>query len=162
MNAKQKKIVAIVAIAGATLTLAACAGLDFGDVVKVDTPRSLVDRDDLPARLSVNAAEVEYERWLQTVQIDAKQWAAEIEKGGESAAMLASITMSGIDVLGPAAAGVPYVGALLPALTGLAGVAVGKRRVRKEKEASYRAGLEELAKLAGVSNGEAKETEEAS
>ena len=158
MTEKNRKIMIISGIAFATLGLAACAGMNFGHIVQVDTPRQLVEKSDLPARMSVNEAEVEFERWMHTVQMDAKQWANEIEQGGESAAMLASITMSGIDVLSPAAAGVPYVGALLPALTGLAGVAVGKRRLRKEKEASYKAGLEELAKLAGV-HGEKAEGE---
>ena len=150
MNDKKKRVAVIATIALCTFALAACAGMDFGDIVQVDTPRDISQARNIDERMGLNSAEVEFERWMQSVKFDAEQWAKNIDDGRETAGILASITMSGLEVLGPAAAGVPYVGALLPAISGLAGVAVGKRRLKKEKEASYRAGLEELAKLAKI------------
>jgi hypothetical protein len=125
-----------------SLALAACAGFDLGDVVKVKTPNEIQQTRGLPSTTSLNEAETEYRAWFDDVQRTGAQWKAGIERGGEIRGLLGQLTLTALDDVGPALAGVPIAGPALPALTGLAGLFIGAGRLRKEKEASFNKGLE--------------------
>lgn len=135
-----------------TLALAACAGLDFGDIVKVKTPNEIQQTRGLPRATTLNEAEAEYQAWFDDVQRTGAQWKASIERGGEIRGLLGQLTLSALDEVGPTLAGVPVAGPALPALTGLVGLFIGAGRLRKEKEASFNKGLEKGSAI-GVATG---------
>lgn len=126
-----------------TLALAACAGFDLGDIVKVKTPNPIQQTTGLASRISLNEAEAEYRAWFENTQRTGAQWKASIERAGEIRGMLGQLTLSALDEVGPTLAGVPVVGPALPALTGIVGLFIGSGRLRKEKEASFNKGLKE-------------------
>ena len=126
-----------------TLGLAACAGFDLGDIIKVRTPTSIQQTTGLPARISLNEAEAEYRAWFENAQRVGAQWKASIERAGEIRGLLNQLTLSALDQIGPAMGGIPVLGPALPALTGLAGLFIGSARLRREKEASFNKGLRE-------------------
>lgn len=132
-----------------SLGLAACAGFDLGDIVKVKTPNAIQQTTGLPARTSLNDAEAEYRAWFENTQRVGAQWKASIERGNDVRALLNQLTLAALDEVGPTLAGVPIVGPALPALTGLVGLFIGAARLRKEKEASFNKGLKEGGVLAG-------------
>ncbi len=131
------------------LALAACAGFDLGDIVKVRTPNAIQQTTGLPSRVSLNEAEAEYRAWFEDVQRTGAQWKASIERAGEIRGMLGQLTLNALDEVGPTLAGVPVVGPALPALTGIVGLFIGSGRLRKEKEASFNKGLKEGKTLNG-------------
>lgn len=133
------------------LALAACAGFDLGDIVKVRTPNAIQQTTGLPSRVSLNEAEAEYRAWFENVQRTGAQWKASIERAGEIRGLLGQLTLSALDEVGPTLAGVPVVGPALPALTGIVGLFIGSGRLRKEKEASFNKGLKEGKTLNGGS-----------
>lgn len=132
-----------------TLALAACAGLDLGDIVKVKTPNEIQQTRGLPRATTLNEAEAEYQAWFDDVQRTGAQWKASIERGGEIRGLLGQLTLSALDEVGPTLAGVPIAGPALPALTGLVGLFIGAGRLRKEKEASFNKGLEKGSAIGG-------------
>lgn len=126
-----------------TFVLAACAGFDLGDIVKVKTPNTIQQTTGLSSRVTLNEAEAEYRAWFENTQRTGAQWKASIERAGEIRGMLGQLTLSALDSVGPTIAGVPIVGPALPALTGIVGMFIGSGRLRKEKEASFNKGLKE-------------------
>lgn len=140
----------IFALAGfllVSLVLAACAGFDLGDVVRVNTPNTIQQTTGLPSALSLNEAEVEYQNWFNQVQTTGAQWRTHIERAREIRGLLGQLTLSALDSVGPTLGGVPVVGPALPALTGIVGLFIGSARLRKEKEASFNKGLKEGSEL---------------
>jgi hypothetical protein len=139
----RRTVVYVFGLSMITLALAACAGFDLGDVVKVKTPNEIQQTRGLPRSTTLNEAESEYQAWFQDVQRTGAQWKASIEKAVEIRGLLGQITLSALDEVGPTLAGVPVVGPALPALTGIVGLFIGSGRLRKEKEASFNKGLKE-------------------
>ena len=125
-----------------SLALAACAGFDLGDVVKVKTPNEIQQTRGLPGTTSLNEAEAEYRAWFDDVQRSGSQWRAAIDRGDEIRGLLGQVTLGALDEFGPTLAGIPVVGPAIPAMTGIVGLFVGAGRLRKEKESSYNAGIE--------------------
>ena len=140
------KIAYVVVLFLIAIILAACAGADLGDVVRVKTPPAIQQQKGLASSTTLNEAQSEYQAWHEEVKRVGAQWKTNIEKGNEIRATLGQLTLSALDTAGPTLAGIPVLGPALPALTGLAGMFIGGRRLRKEKEDSYNAGL----KKAGV------------
>jgi hypothetical protein len=62
--------------------------------------------------------------------------------------MIGQLTLQAFDQVGPTLAGVPVLGPILPAATGLLGLFLGTARLRKNKEDSYNAGLQRGQALA--------------
>jgi hypothetical protein len=143
----------IFALAMISLALAACAGLDLGDIVKVRTPTAIQQATGLPARISLNEAEAEYRAWYEGVQRTGAQWKAGIERANEVRGLLGQLTLNALDQIGPTLAGVPVLGPALPAVTGLVGLFLGAVRLRKEKEASFNKGLKEGGEFANGNAG---------
>ncbi len=142
MKVDPKHIMFAFGLVMVTLGLAACAGFDLGDVVKVKTPNEIQQTRGLPRATTLNEAEAEYQAWFEDVQRTGAQWKASIERGGEIRGLLGQLTLSALDEVGPTLAGVPVAGPALPALTGLVGLFIGAGRLRNEKEASFNKGLE--------------------
>lgn len=132
-----------------SLALAACAGFDLGDIVKVKTPHEIQQTTGLSSRVSLNEAEAEYRAWFEDVQRTGAQWKASIERAGEIRGLLGQLTLTALDEVGPTLAGVPIAGPALPALTGIVGLFIGSGRLRREKEASFNKGLKEGKSFAG-------------
>ena len=146
MKVDPKHIMFAFGLVMVTLGLAACAGFDLGDVVKVKTPNEIQQTRGLPSTTSLNEAEMEYRAWFDDVQRTGAQWKASIDRGGEIRGLLGQLTLTALDDIGPSLAGVPIAGPALPALTGLAGRFIGAGRRRKEKEAAFSKGLEKGGK----------------
>ncbi|MCC7409960.1 MAG: hypothetical protein IT442_17975 [Phycisphaeraceae bacterium] len=151
-------IIFVIAILLLSAALAACAGFDLGDMVRVKTPTAIQQTVGLPAQVSLNDAEAEYQGWLSNVQRTGAQWKANIDKANAIRATFNQLTLAALDEVGPTLAGVPMLGPLLPAATGILGLFLGTSRLRKEKENSYNAGLEKGQELGtnggGTSGGE--------
>lgn len=131
-----------------SMSIAACAGLDMGNLIKVETPPDVSKAHGVPSRTSLNDAEHEYAAWLDDTQRNAERWRTNIERGNEIRGVLSQLTLQALDSVGPTLAGVPVLGPALPALTGLAGLFLGvgnrlrrEQQLRKEKEDSYNAGI---------------------
>lgn len=135
------------ALACLAAMLAACAGFDLGDLVKVRTPNEVQQWEGLPASVSLNDAEVQYEAWYQDVARVGAEWKARIERSSEIRGLLGQLTLGAMQDVGPTLAGVPVVGPALPAATGLIGLFLGSGRLRREKEASFNKGLSEGEKI---------------
>lgn len=131
---------ALAAIA-VSLTVAACAGFDLGDVVRVKTPNHIQHTTGLPRTTTLNTAAHEYQAWLDDVQRNATQWKASIDRADDVRAVLDQLTLTALNDAGPTLAGIPVAGPALPALTAILGLTLGSARLRKEKEASFNKGL---------------------
>jgi len=122
--------------------LSSCAGYDLGDVVRVKTPNAIQQQTGLPKTISLNDASAEYQAWFDMTTSNGARWKDSIERGEQMRAVFGQLTLSALDEVGPTLAGVPVLGPMLPALTGLVGMFIGTSRLRKGKEDSYNAGLE--------------------
>lgn len=125
--------------------IATTAGCDLGDVVRTRTPVGIQTEHGLPQTMTLNEAEAAYAAWLDDTKRHGAEWKASIDKANEVRGLLGQLTLQQLDTFGPTLAGVPVVGASLPALAGLAGLFVGTSRLRREKEASFNSGLKKGA-----------------
>ena len=130
-----------------TAAIAAVAGCDIGEIVQTSTPNMIQQQTGLPARMSLNDAEAEYQVWFATVQEAGTRWKASIEKGNQTAALLSQLFMGTLDELGPLVAGVPILGPALPAGGLLLGLFFGRRGMAKEKEASFNEGIKRASEV---------------
>ena len=135
------------ALAAVALTIAACAGLDLGDLVRVKTPHHIQQQTGLPATTTLNDAQSHYRDWHDDVRRAGAEWKASIERSNEIRALLGQLSLSALDQAGPTIAGLPIAGPALPALTGILGLVLGAARLRKEKEASFNKGMHEATRL---------------
>lgn len=142
-----KNVIFIAVVAIISFSLAACAGFDLGDVIKVKTPTPIQQSHGYPSTMSLNEAEFEYQTWYESVQRAGLAWQENIEKGAEIKGLLGQLAMNGLNEAGPTLAGIPVLGPSLPVVTALGGLFLGMGRLRKEKEASFRAGLKESKTL---------------
>lgn len=139
---------AIGAALALSVTLAACAGFDIGDVVQVRTPAEVQQTTGLPRKQTLNEAESSYEAWVEDVTRQSAQWRESIERGNEVAMILTQISMRALDEVGPTIAGLPVLGPALPFLTLLTGLVirrpgdVSRREAEKEKRSSYNRGID--------------------
>lgn len=138
-------VVAALALCGA---LAACAGFNLGDLIKVKTPADIQKTEGTPATLTLNEAETEYKLWVEKTKAVGVEWKGRISSANEVRSMLGQLTMTGLDSVGPTLGGIPVLGPVLPALTAAAGLFVGRSGLRKEKEASFNKGHETGVKAA--------------
>lgn len=137
----------IVVLLMLSASLAACAGLELGDLVRVRTPPDVQQLTGAPGYMTLNEAESAYQAWLADTQRIGATWKSNIERGNEVRGLLNQLTLSVLDEYGPMVAGFPVIGPLLPLVTGLGGLFLGTNRLRKEKEASFRKGQEEAARI---------------
>ena len=124
-----------------SLSIAACAGLQIGDLVQTKIPHEIQKTTGLPSETSLNESISEYQAWYDDVQRSGAEWRANIERSDEIRSLMNQLTLSAINELGPSLAGVPVLSSALPALTGLVGMFLGQGRLRREKEASFNKGL---------------------
>ena len=132
------------------LTLAACAGFDFGNFVKVPTPAGIAQDEGLPRKMGLKEASLQYQIWYEKVKAEGEQWKANIETGDQVAGMLSQLSLQGLNQLGPSLGGVPVAGPTLVGLLGIGGYLLGRAPLRKEKEASFNKGLEKGAEAAST------------
>ncbi|MBX3435535.1 MAG: hypothetical protein KF847_19635 [Pirellulales bacterium] len=136
-------IAALIAAAG----LAACAGLDLGDYIRVQTPHAVQQASGIPATMTLNQAEGEYRAWHASISDAGARWKAAIERGHETRALVSQLTLQTLSDVGPTVAGLPVLGPALPLLTLLGGWFlrrpgdVSRADMAREKEASYNAGM---------------------
>ncbi len=135
------------------LGLLSFAGCDMGDMIHVKTPNTIQQQTGLASTISLNEAESEYQLWYQHMQTAGSQWKSNIEHANEIRNMVNQLSLSALDEIGPTVAGVPVLGPMLPAASGLLGLFLGSGKLRKEKEASFNKGLDEGRKTTTVSSG---------
>lgn len=117
MNRTATIVLALVA----SLAVASLGGCDFGDLIRVKTPRNIQATETLPPTLTLNEAREEYENWVNATRNDSMRWRTSIERGDEISDLFAQIVLQGLNDVGPELAGVPVLGPALPLLTGIAG-----------------------------------------
>ena len=125
------------------LGLLSFAGCDMGDMIHVKTPNTIQQQTGLASTITLNEAESEYQFWYQHMQTAGSQWKSNIEHANEIRNMVNQLSLSALDEIGPTVAGVPMLGPLLPAASGLLGLFLGSGKLRKEKEDSFNKGLDE-------------------
>ncbi|NJL96162.1 MAG: hypothetical protein HC915_21740, partial [Anaerolineae bacterium] len=74
MKVDPKHIMFAFGLVMVTLGLAACAGFDLGDVVKVKTPNEIQQTRGLPSRPRSTRPRTEYRAWFDDVQRTGAQW----------------------------------------------------------------------------------------
>ena len=140
-----------------SLSLAACAGFDWGDVVQTNVPSNVQGTHSLPAKMSLNESQVRYREWFGETQSTGLRWKNEIERANHVKTMLDGLTLHALAEVGPTIAGFPVLSGLLPFLTALVGIGirrpgdVTKDELAKQKEAAYNKALKEGAKLSSTS-----------
>ncbi len=139
---KTSHVVFCVVILAVSAAIAACSAFDLGDMVQTKTPPAVQQQTGLPPKLTLNEAEGEYRAYFDSTQRNLSQWKGNIEQANEFRGILSQLTLHALDEVGPIVAGGPVLGPALPALTGLVGLFLGTSKLRKEKEASYNAGIE--------------------
>ena len=146
-DTKTKSIIFAVILVMVSIVVAACAGFDFGDAVRVRTPARIQQTAGLPASLSLNESQDEYEAWYAEVQRTGTRWMANIEKANQVKTMLSQLTLQTLDTVGPTVAGIPALGPALPIIAGIIGLSfkrpgdVKKDVLHREKQDSFNAGL---------------------
>lgn len=147
MTERQRTIgVILLALTGATV-LGACAGLDLGDWIRVQTPHAVQVQAGLPASLSLNEAEAEYRAWMASITDVGTRWQTSIERSREIRTQLSQLLLQVGDRAGPTLAGIPALAPVVPLLTLLGGWFlrrpgdVSRADMAREKEDSYNAGL---------------------
>jgi len=147
----RRTTITVISVGLAVAGLSACAGVDLGDLVRVQTPPKIQQQTGLPASMTLNEAEAEYHSWFEMVTSDGARWKQSISRGSEIEGALNQLTLQSLSDVGPTVQGLPVVG---PAAFGLLSLATyfvgsGSRRsqqrdheatLRAEKEASYNAG----------------------
>ncbi len=135
------------------LGLLSFAGCDMGDMIHVKTPNTIQQQTGLASTISLNEAESEYQLWYQHIQTAGSQWKSNIEHANEIRNMVNQLSLSALDEIGPTVAGVPVLGPMLPAASGLLGLFLGSGKLRKEKEDSFNKGLDEGRKTTSTASG---------
>jgi len=128
------------------LLASALAACQIEDLVKVDVPPDVAAAIDRPDSIPVSASTAAWDDWVAYVERQSRRFAESIDRGEEIAGVLRGLTETGIAIGQDAAATVPG-GAFLSTALGLLGGLFIRRpgdadRERREKEASYNAGIE--------------------
>lgn len=131
----------------AGLFVAACASLDIKDLVRAKTPIEVRQSQGLPSTMTLNESEAQYAAWVEDTRRIGEQWRTSLEKGNEVVGVINQLAMTGLEEYGPLIAGVPVLGPILPAATGLLGLFLGTARLRREKEESFNAGLKKVKEV---------------
>jgi predicted PurR-regulated permease PerM len=150
---KTNHLIFLFVIVFLVLGLLSFAGCDMGDMIHVKTPNTIQQQTGLASTITLNEAESEYQSWYQHMQTAGSQWKSNIEHANEIRNMVNQLSLSALDQVGPTVAGVPMLGPLLPAASGLLGLFLGSTKLRKEKEDSFNKGLDEGRKTTTVSSG---------
>lgn len=140
------------ALISLALALGACAGIDFGDVVKVPTPTEIQQTTGAPSRMSLNESDAAYRAWLEDTQRVGVLWRNSLERGNEIRSMLGQLTIGALADVGPAVAGVPVLSSVSILAPSLAAWFFGRRsgsaaadKLWSEKVDSYNTALKRAA-----------------
>lgn len=153
---KRNQVLFAVGLAMVAIVVSSVAGCDIKDVLRVKTPIEVQREKGIPASLTLRESEDQYEAWLADTQRVGAQWRGNIERSTEILGLLQQLALTGLDAAGPTLGSVPVLAPILPVVTGLAGLWLGKREGRKEgveKIASFNKGSEverERAKAGGT------------
>ena len=120
----------------ASVAVAALSGCDFGDVIRVKTPRHVQQTAGLPETMSLNESEAEFRLWFDDTQRVGAEWKASIERSNQIKNLLDQISLNVLNEYGPVIAGVPVLGPSLPLITGLAGVLFPRPGEKKRVQAA--------------------------
>lgn len=125
--------VTIVIAIASTILVGGLAGCDFGDLIRVKTPRNIQKTEALPPSLTLNDSRQEYENWINAARNDSMRWRESIERADELNDLFAGFVLQGLEDVGPTVAGIPLASTLLPLLTGGVGLML-KRPGDKTKD----------------------------
>ena len=125
--------VIIIAIASAAL-VGGLAGCDFGDLIRVQTPRNIQRTEALPTSMTLNDSREEYENWINAARNDSMRWRANIERADELNDLFAGFVLQGLEDVGPSIAGIPMASTLLPLLTGGVGLFLRRPGDKTQKD----------------------------
>jgi len=145
----KKQPLAIGLIAGSVVFLlfaSAVSGCQVDDFVKVDVPNGIVEATASEPTIPLAKADATLEDWKAYVERNTRQFADEIDRGAETAAVIRSITETGISVIDGASSTLPGGAIVSTGLALLGGLFLKRpgeeKRIRTEKENSYNAGLD--------------------
>lgn len=135
-------IVAAISALAITSILSAC---QIQDLVRVDVPDGVQKAIEVEPRISVSDSGAAWEEWVAWVDRNSSRFSDEIDRGQETAGLIASLTQTGI-ALGQDAASTLPGGALISTGLALMGGLFLKRpgdkaKERAEADKSYTAGL---------------------
>ncbi len=124
------------------LALAACAGIDFGNVVQVRTPAEIQTTTGYPARMSLNESDAAYRAWFEDVQRVGVDWKNSIERGREVSSMLGQLTLGALSEVGPSVAGVPLLSGAAVLVPSLATWFFGRSMGAKAAETTWQSKID--------------------
>ena len=145
---------ALMVIGAAALALmisTVISGCGVDDWIKVDVPLGVQQATDTEPAIPFSQSDATYEEWIAWVERNDNRFKDAIGESAKTVGVIKSLTDTGLTMLGDATATVPG-GAFISTGLALVGGLLLKRpgenkKVQKEKEASYRAGIEEGEKL---------------
>jgi len=150
---KNQKATALILSAVLVLLLAsALAACQVEDFVRVDVPKGVADAVGTEQTVSFSEATLAWEDWIDYVEKESDRFSREIDRQAETVSILRSLGETGIAFGQEAAATLPGGALLSTGLALLGGVFLRRpgdaKKEQKEKEASFRKGLEEGKALA--------------
>lgn len=136
-------IVASIAAVLLTSTLAAC---QLQDLIRVDVPAGVQGAIQTEPKIPLSETDAAWDEWVAWVDRESGRFADSISKGNETASVIRSLTETGLSLGRDAAATLPG-GALISSTLALLGGLFLKtpgtdKKIAKEKEASYNAGID--------------------
>jgi hypothetical protein len=131
--------------------LAAMQGCDLRSKIVVKAPSDVLAAVDVDEPMTLAEAEAAWEDWAQWVDTRTRQFQRAINDAEDRYARIEALIDLGIGAANEAAGGVPGGAFLVGGLSLLTGLVLKRpgedKRVGKEKEDSYNAGLEEGKRL---------------
>lgn len=128
------------------LLASAVSGCQVEDFVKVDVPNGIAEATASEPTIPLSKADATFEDWKAYVERNTRQFTEEIDRGAETAAVIRSITATGISVIDGASSTLPGGAIISTGLALLGGLFLKRpgeeKRIRTEKEDSYNAGLD--------------------
>ena len=141
-------IVAAISALAITSVLTAC---QVQDLVKVDVPKGIQSAIDVDERISVSASDAAWAEWIAYVERNSAQFSDEIDRGNETAGIIASLTSTGIAFGQDASSALPGGALISTGLAMMGGLFLkrpgDKAKQRAQSAAAYQDGMNEGQKI---------------
>lgn len=141
-------IVAAITALAVTSVLSAC---QVQDLIKVDVPKGIQSAINVDGKISVAESDAAWAEWIAWIERNSAQFSDEINRGNETAGIIASLTSTGIALGQDASSALPG-GALISSGLALMGGLFLKRpgdkaKQRAQTSAAFKEGMDQGQKI---------------
>jgi hypothetical protein len=136
------------------VSLPQLTGCSLADVVKTDVPIGIQRSIGSESKVSLREASYTWDEWINHVEVNSEQFADNIDRSSQVFGLLSAFTNTGVDSLDGIIGQTPLGATLIAMLAGAAGLFTKTpgtdKKISKEKEDSYNAGLFKGKQIAEV------------